>query len=145
MKKIILLASSVVIGALACASSSFAAGQSLISHHPLNCVASRDYCVEVDAGSGDVHDAEIKVDGLAYGDHHEAKTLDWHFWQDGRYFAGVNNAQKNLDYLDLIVTKANGNPVVGNCEIRARKSETGIYGIVLRKNDDGSVSCVQNG
>ena len=145
MKKIILLASSVVIGTLVCALPSFAAGQSLVSHHALRCLAIRDYCVDVDAGSGDVHDAEIKVDGSAYGNHHEAKTLDWQFWQDGHYFAGVNNSAKNLTYLNLVVTKANGQAVVGNCEVHAHKGETGNYGIMLRKNDDGSVSCVQNG
>jgi hypothetical protein len=140
MKKIARLISAVVISALA---SLCFADQSLISHS-LRCDSTLDYCVVVNAGSPAIHDMIIKADAKAYG-HHEEKTLDWKFWEDGRYGAGINNSTKNLDYLQLTVLTANGMSVSGNCEIHAYKGQTGNYSIILRKNNDGSIACVQNG
>lgn len=140
MKKII--TATAIVAVTAMVGSSYAAQS---TNNDLRCLASEDYCLQVEPGSADIHDAKIQAAGKANG-HYEAKTLDWQFWEDGRYGAGVNDAAKNLDFLHVSVLSANGKPVTGgaNCEIVAVKGETGIHSITLNKNSDGSIACIKN-
>lgn len=116
----------------------------------INCNAASDICVSVNPATYAVHNAVIDVNGKAIAEgkmRHEHKQLDWQFWEDGHYWAGVKNSVTNLDYLHLKVISANGKPVIGgaSCRLDFYKGATGNYGINLKKLSDGSIVCVRHG